>query len=186
MTFAFGINKVFVPVFDTPLRGLRYALLDNANSSKSKAEVRRLGDFPYNRFAIGSMIRANSFDRWLQEKLTGLNSHAPYIHTKYMLVDPLGPDPVVITGSANFSDASTNAYDENMLVIRGNTAVADIYLTEFFRLWNHYAFREWLAKNQGNTAVKPQYLKTDDTWRNIYFGDTKQSRQRVLFSGAAD
>ena len=101
-----------------------------------------------------------------------------------MLVDPLGSNPIVISGSANFSDPSTNANDENMLVIQGNTTVADIYLTEFFRLWNHYAFREWLAKNQSNPNVTPQFLKVDDIWRNIYFGNTEQSRQRVLFSGA--
>ena len=70
------------------------------------------------------------------------------------------------------------------LVIQGNTTVADIYLTEFFRLWNHYAFSEWAAKNQGNPDVKPQFLKVDDTWRNIYFGNTEQLRQRVLFSGS--
>lgn len=29
MTFAFGINKAFVPVFETPFDGLRYGLLDN-------------------------------------------------------------------------------------------------------------------------------------------------------------
>ena len=33
-------------------------------------------------------------------------------------------------------------FEENMLVIQGNTTMADIYLTEFFRLWNHCAFRE--------------------------------------------
>jgi phosphatidylserine/phosphatidylglycerophosphate/cardiolipin synthase-like enzyme len=187
MTFAFGINKAFVPVFDTPFRGLRYGLLDNdGNRPEIEAEVLRLRRLPFNRFAIGSAIRVNSFDKWLKEKLSGLNSHVPYIHTKFMLIDPFGPDPVVITGSANFSDASTNANDENMLVIKGNTMVADIYLTEFFRLWNHYAFREWAAKNQGNPSATPQFLKTDDTWRNVYFGDTAQSRQRALFSGAAN
>lgn len=187
MTFAFGINKAFIPVFDLPIAGLRYALLDNDGSSPEiEAEVRRLRQLPYNRFAIGSMIRANSFDRWLKEQLSGLNRHVPYIHTKYMLVNPLGPDPIVITGSANFSNASTDTNDENMLVIRGNRVVADIYLTEFFRLWNHYAFREWLSKNQGNPTLAPQFLKTDDSWRNIYFGDTEQSRQRVLFSGTVE
>jgi phosphatidylserine/phosphatidylglycerophosphate/cardiolipin synthase-like enzyme len=45
-----------------------------------------------------------------------------------MLVDPLCDDPLIITGSANFSDASTTKNDENMLVIRGDTRVADIYL----------------------------------------------------------
>jgi phosphatidylserine/phosphatidylglycerophosphate/cardiolipin synthase-like enzyme len=187
MGFAFGINKAFVPVFEMPFSGLRYGLLDNDGTRPEiEAEVLRLRKLPFNRFAIGSAIRVNSFDKWLKEKLSGLNSHVPYIHTKFMLVDPLGSDPVVITGSANFSDASTNANDENMLVIQGNTTVADIYMTEFFRLWNHYAFREWAAKNQGNPNVAPQFLKTDDTWRNIYFGDTEQSRQRALFSSAAN
>ncbi len=184
MAFAFGINKAFITVFETPFSGLRYGLLDNdGNRPEQEAEVLRLRKLPFNRFAIGSTIRVNSFDKWLKEKLSGLNSHVPYIHTKFMLIDPLGPAPIVVTGSANFSNASTNANDENMLVIKGNTTVADIYLTEFFRLWNHYAFREWASKNQDNPNVKPQFLKTDDSWRNIYFGDTEQSRQRVLFSG---
>lgn len=187
MTFAFGINKAFVPVLETPFTGLRYGLLDNdGNQSEQEAEVLRLRKLPFNRFAIGSMIRLNSFDRWLKEKLSGLNSHVPYIHTKFMLIDPLGNDPIVVTGSANFSNASTNSNDENMLVIKGDTTVADIYLGEFFRLWNHYAFREWASKNQGNPNVKPQFLRTDDSWRHIYFGDTEQSRQRLLFSGAAN
>jgi hypothetical protein len=38
-----------------------------------------------------------------------------------------------------------------MLVIRGNKAVADIYLGEFMRLFSHYAFRESL-KFKGATS----------------------------------
>ena len=48
---------------------------------------------------------------------------------------------MVISGSTNFSDASTKDNDENMLVIRGDKRVADIYLGEFMRLWRHYRFR---------------------------------------------
>lgn len=54
-----------------------------------------------------------------------------YVQTKYMLVDPLGPVPIVVIGSANFSAASTTDNDGNMLMIRGNAAVADIYLGGF-------------------------------------------------------
>ncbi len=56
-------------------------------------------------------------------------------------MDPLSDDPIVVTGSANFSNASTNVNDENMLIIRGNQRVADIYFTEFNRIFNHYYFR---------------------------------------------
>ena len=44
-----------------------------------------------------------------------LNQHVSYIHSKFLLIDPLGKDPIVVTGSANFSKASTNDNDENMI-----------------------------------------------------------------------
>jgi phosphatidylserine/phosphatidylglycerophosphate/cardiolipin synthase-like enzyme len=92
----------------------------------------------------------------------------PYIHTKYMLVDPFGPDLIIITGSANFSDASTSDNDENMLIIRGDTSVADIYVTEHFRLWNHYAFRERAAKNVGKpTSDHSSYNPTTHGVKSI-------------------
>jgi hypothetical protein len=63
-----------------------------------------------------------------------------------MLIDPLGTDPIVITGSANFSEASTRDNDENMLILCGNKRVAEICLGEFIRLYHHYAFREWISR----------------------------------------
>ena len=49
-----------------------------------------------------------SFANFSAETLTGFNKNL-YIHDKFLLVDPLGDDPVVLTGSANFSAASIPA-----------------------------------------------------------------------------
>lgn len=192
MTFAFGINKVFLDVFKSGQARLRYAMLDKllrsgikkADRPAEEAAMRRLRAMKVNRFAVGSRIEVNSFDRWMQEKLTGLSQHVDYVHTKFMLVDPLGADPIVVTGSANFSDASTTDNDENMLVIRGDKRVADIYVGEYMRLWNHYAFREWAAARKDPADAKFKFLDTTDTWWRQYFGDTDRSRQREYFSGA--
>jgi phosphatidylserine/phosphatidylglycerophosphate/cardiolipin synthase-like enzyme len=100
-----------------------------------------------------------------------------------MLVDPLSADPIIVTGSANFSDASVRDNDENMLLIRGDQKAADIYLTEYFRLWNHYAFREWAACQKDPSAASPRHLVEDDGWRNVYYGNTDRSRQRRIFAG---
>ena len=194
MTFAFGINKVFLDVYKTGKAKLRYALLDKLlapgvrKEQKPAAEkaMRELRFMKENRFAVGNKISTNAFDRWLSEKLPGLNTHVQFIHTKFMLVDPLGDDPIVVTGSANFSDASTLQNDENMLVIRGNKRVADIYLGEYLRLWNHYAFREWVASKPVPSEARPQFLKTDNKWWREYFDDTDRSRQRQYFSGSTN
>jgi phosphatidylserine/phosphatidylglycerophosphate/cardiolipin synthase-like enzyme len=100
-----------------------------------------------------------------------------------MLIDPLSEDPIVVTGSANFSDASTTENDENMLVIRGNKRVADIYVGEYMRLWNHYAFREWAASQKQPSQTKFKFLDVGNNWFRSYFGDTDRSRQRQYFAG---
>jgi phosphatidylserine/phosphatidylglycerophosphate/cardiolipin synthase-like enzyme len=89
----------------------------------------------------------------------------------------------VIAGSANFSEASSTENDENMLVVRNNNRVADIYLGEFMRLYNHHAFREFLERVDASTlSANPSHLSTGDWWRG-YFGDTARSRQRQFFAG---
>lgn len=110
---------------------------------------------------------------------TGLNSAVKYIHNKFMRVDPLSDDPVVLTGSANFSDASTVKNDENMVIVRGNKRVADIYLGEYMRLFSHFSFRESLKWRKDGEPPKP--LRTDDWWRD-YFGNTSRSFRRRFFA----
>src|ERR1700742_1538137 len=72
--------------------------------------------------ASGSYLRDPVY-QWTRETNSGalgLSTHVPYIHSKFMLIDPLGEDPIVVTGSANFSLASTTDNDESMIAIRGN------------------------------------------------------------------
>jgi phosphatidylserine/phosphatidylglycerophosphate/cardiolipin synthase-like enzyme len=106
-----------------------------------------------------------------------------YIHSKFLLRDPLGDDPIVVTGSANFSEASTNDNDENMLIIRGDTRVADIYFTEFNRLFNHYYFRSVLEDLE-DAGKKPDgdslFLAGTDAWQKKYApGKLKAKRLRL-------
>ena len=141
-TAAFGISGPLRAILAKDVDYLRYGLLDKADGS-----VELLKRDRDNVFAVGARVE-DAIGGWAEESLTGLNGHVQYIHTKFMLVDPLSRDPLVITGSANFSPPSTTENDENMLVIRGSTRVADIYLTEFMRLFNHFEFRQRLDPSQ--------------------------------------
>lgn len=188
-TFAFGIHPSFQEVYRTSQAKMRFALLEKLTRpmeagperDAEEAKITELRKIPGNRFAVGSFLKLNQFDHWLAEDLSHLNTNVRYVHTKYMLIDPLGTDPIVITGSANFSEASTKNNDENMLIIRGNKRVAEIYLGEFMRLYNHYAFREWASKQPVGSPKTPDHLRIDRWWQG-YFGETERSRQRVYFS----
>ena len=110
--------------------------------------------------------------KWMVEtdaRRLGFAVNVAFIHCKFMLHDPLGADPIVVSGSANFSVASTEQYDENMIIVRGNTRVADIYFTEFNRLFNHYYFR-FIASKTANDPPSPGSLSLveDDSWLASY------------------
>lgn len=187
MTFAFGMNDIFKNVYRNGLAPFRLALMDKKTRSMKagpereaeEGRIQALRNMPENVFAIGDFIRTSEIDGWLKERLTNLNSHVRYVHNKFMLIDPLTEDPIVVAGSANFSDASTRRNDENMIVTRGNERVADVYLGEFMRLYSHHAFRESLQWRDPDDPPKP--LRTDDWWRD-YFGQTPRSTRRKFFA----
>jgi len=150
--------------------GALYTVKDGKLVAKRKVE-----DFP--------------LDRWfLKEELTRDQGNIFFVHTKYLLIDPLSDDPLICTGSANFSENSLTANDENMILVRGSTRVADIYMTEFDRLFRHFYFRDIAneAKLDGKNDKddsKKYFLDEDGTWTNDYFyaGGFKSRRREMFF-----
>ncbi len=184
-TAAFGVNKSLATVLGSSGKNLRYILLEKKGDTfNTFSKVKN------NYIAIGAVLNTEAvgdgkLHRWLDEKLTNLNTFVKYLHTKYLFVDPLSDNPTVISGSANFSDASTLNNDENMLVIQGNTSVADIYLGEFMRLWQHYYFRDVAGRQASSDSkvVDSTYLYSDDQWTKPYYAKgTPKQMERLLFS----
>jgi hypothetical protein len=197
MTFAFGMNAAFLPVYQSKDDVLRFALMDKEATGKGAASGRKHVDELRKQsnvvIAVGQNITMNAFDRWVQE-LPGMkvSVNVRWVHTKFVLVDPLSDDPVIITGSANFSNASVETNHENMIVIRGDARVADISLGEFMRQFSTYAFRDaayWATHDRAGDPAKwrPQDLADDDSWIKDYFRP-KSSRalRRRYFAGEAN
>lgn len=189
-TAAFGVNQLLRTVLASHKTYLRYLLLEREDEDNPDApEIALYKRDRENLIAVGSHLSDSVLERWIQkrfreEELTDLNSHVRYVHTKYMLIDPLSSDPIVITGSANFSNASTRNNDENMLVIRGDERVADIYLGEFMRLYSHYRFRAFVAQQKRNgRPPRRLYLTEDDAWLMPFYDPARiKMKERLLFA----
>lgn len=189
LTAAFGVNEVLREVFEKDVSYLRYLLLERDDET-----IETINRDPDNRVVAGGYVgQRDGWHQWLSESPTGLNEHVKFIHTKYMLVDPLGNDPIVITGSANFSNASVRDNDENMLVFRGNTHLADLYLGEFMRLFTHFRFRGKTKTPPREPAPSPAvrggpkhtrlYLRDSDEWaRRFFVPGSPELKERRLFA----
>lgn len=204
ITLAFGVNKKFKAalvdntVDNRPKRPVIFLLLEKQDKPNPRAKdpfvplTARQNVYQ----AWGSFLRDPLY-QWTREtnaRSLGLNTHVAYVHSKFLLKDPLGDDPVVITGSANFSDDSTNSNDENMLLIRGSGRVADVYFTEFNRLFNHYYFRSIQevtfagGERQANaSADKDSSLFLDETgaWLEKYEPGKLRRKRVEVFTNMA-
>lgn len=134
-------------------------------------------------------VKQFPLDRWfIKEELTRSEGNIFFVHTKYLLIDPLSDDPLICTGSANFSEGSLTNNDENMILIRGSTRVADIYMTEFDRLFRHFYFRDVAndveSKRKKGEKPKKVFLDPDDRWTDEYFtpGGFKTRRREMFFN----
>lgn len=190
LTAAFGVSNEFTAVLVKKKPYLRYLLMDNKGQTSNVKNFYAVSKNPFNRIALGAVMPGGVLENWHKENLVpGLNSYVKYVHTKYMLIDPLSDNPTVISGSANFSEASTEKNDENMLLIRGDTRVADVYLCEFMRLFSHFYFRdqvEQAVKKKDDSKPRKLYLRSDDSWTvKFYKPGSAREKERLYFAGKA-
>ena len=189
ITGAFGIHQAFRDKLAVDRDVVRTVLLDR----KPAADDGLPGPDPDVRISWGDYLRHASLDRWAQEHLTDFNAWVKFIHTKIIMVDPLTDAPTIITGSANYSDNSTTDNEENSVVIRGDgdggdvaRRVADIYLTEYQRIFMHFVFRDVANRDPAIAATAPRTarLVEDDTWSGPYYEPNSwRARQRQTFAG---
>jgi phosphatidylserine/phosphatidylglycerophosphate/cardiolipin synthase-like enzyme len=114
-------------------------------------------------------------------KELGRRGFTPLVHHKFIIIDYGSPECAVITGSANYSNNSSNNNDENTLVVHRDQRIAQMYLGEFHRVYEHYRAR-WLL-NSGRRHSGKLFLRDDGSWATKYYdGSDSEHFLRVLLS----
>ncbi|MGF6222397.1 phospholipase D-like domain-containing protein [Pseudomonas sp. YL-218 TE3947] len=152
---------------------LRYGL-QNTVSSITGFHADRTAQF------AATALLNTGLEGWLKENMKGQKGRL-LVHTKAIVVDFTSDAPTIISGSHNLSEAASNGNDENYLIIRGDTDLADRYGLELLRFYEHYRFR-YFAKKLALKQVRP--LAPDDSWTDDYYreGDLRML-SRLRFAG---
>ena len=109
---------------------------------------------------------SDEFAAWHKELL---KAGFAIIHDKIVVVDPFSPDCVVITGSHNLGYKASYSNDENLLIIRGNQALAQAYAVHVLDVYDHYRFRYLQQEQQDKAGAFSGFLCTDPSWQEPYF-----------------
>jgi hypothetical protein len=107
----------------------------------------------------------DEFTLWRQELMkTSPQAHA-IIQGRIVVVDPLSEDCAVITGSHSLGSRASSQNDENLLIIRGNRALAEACATHVMDVYGQCRWRYTVQKH-GIHAWSG--LETRDTWQDKY------------------
>jgi hypothetical protein len=86
------------------------------------------------------------------------------VHSKVLVIDPLSKDPVVVTGSHNFSAPASKNNDENLVIVRGQKKLAIAYAAYVMSVYQHYRYRSYVREMLAQGKTPWSYLDDDDKW----------------------
>lgn len=161
---------------------LRYGIQDKA-SKVTGLHADRTADFE------AAARLPKGLDGWLEEKNVKGQTGNILIHTKIILVDFTSENPLIISGSHNFSPNASRANDENYMIIRNDTELADTFGCEVLRIYDHYRYRfvcsQQAKKQKGKKKLSPPHLTEDSSWTDDYYDPRKlKYADRLVFSGS--
>jgi phosphatidylserine/phosphatidylglycerophosphate/cardiolipin synthase-like enzyme len=106
-----------------------------------------------------------------------------FIHHKFVVIDGETDHPVIYSGSANMSANSVFYNDENLLEITDCPRMAQLYLAEFMRLFEHYRARlafDLKTNDEGDTFK----LTPDNSWSNDWYAPGSKASSRVAMAAS--
>jgi phosphatidylserine/phosphatidylglycerophosphate/cardiolipin synthase-like enzyme len=112
---------------------------------------------------VPANIKQQFFD-WEQELLrAGLVN----IHSKVIVLDPFGQNPVVMTGSHNLGFKASSKNDDNLIIIEGNGRLAAAYAVNIIAIFQTYRWNSYVEAHRKDEKVW-HGLVDNDTWQASY------------------
>lgn len=116
--YSFTSNEIAFALIAAKQRGIDVVVIADAEQMR-KLDNHKLG-----------LMHRNGVRIWLDQQHQSA-------HNKIMIIDGEGTHPVIITGSMNFTYSGQFKNAENLLILRGNKALADAYSANWQRHFNH-------------------------------------------------
>jgi phosphatidylserine/phosphatidylglycerophosphate/cardiolipin synthase-like enzyme len=105
------------------------------------------------------------------------------VHHKFVIVDGEDDDPIVFTGSTNFSGTSLHNNDENLLEITKCPRLGKMYFTEFLRFYEHYGARASFAKREAGDKDTFKLTEGNSSSKKYFTAGSPESKARTAIAG---
>ncbi|WP_114936891.1 phospholipase D-like domain-containing protein [Mucilaginibacter endophyticus] len=137
-------------------------------------------DMPYTTNLVQPEGVGNDFSFWVSEVTRNIflsKIGFAITHAKIIVIDAFTDNPIVVTGSHNFSSSASQANDENFVVITGNKALAKHYAVACISTYAHYRWRAYLHDMEAAGKKPWSQLNSDPTWQSSYLQNARTLRE---------
>lgn len=155
------------------VRGVLNQFVDDKQHTLHAELIAGSANDPMNLDAITPSGIKAQFSFWASEFMKG-GKISVFVHSKVLCIDPFGENPIVVTGSHNFSPSASEGNDENFLVIQGDKDLARSYAAHIISVYNHYRWRQYVAATLAAGNTPWQKLEGAATWQNSRLHSVKQ------------
>ena len=137
------------------------------------------GKEPPQHLGYESMVPKNikdTFHDWATEIL----GQGVHIHSKVIVLDPFGANPVVMTGSHNLGLKASSKNDDNLMIIEGNNALAASYAINIIAIYQAYRWNSYVEAHRQDPKVWHGLVNRDD-WQNSYLDPKGNDLPEIAF-----
>ncbi len=108
---------------------------------------------------VPANIKTN-FAGWEKELLNA----GVHVHSKVIVLDPFGENPVVMTGSHNLGFKASSKNDDNLVIIEGNAPLAVAYAVNIIATFQSYRWNSYVESHRQDPKVW-HGLEDNDAWQ---------------------
>ncbi len=104
----------------------------------------------------------DQFHEWEKELL---GASMVNIHSKVIVLDPFGQNPVLMTGSHNLGFKASSANDDNLIIVQGNAPLAAAYAINIIAIFQTYRWNSYIEAHRADANVW-HGLVDNDQWQS--------------------
>ena len=119
---------------------------------------------------LADVIRPAAIDAsadWWEREIKNTGKFMIAVHSKVIVLDPAGKNPIIMTGSHNFSERASTKNDDNLVIVQGDKQLALTYAARIVSIYDTYRWQAWRNTSEGK---KDKGLKRNDAWLSNRIG----------------
>src|SRR5437667_10949769 len=143
------------------------AALDPSNAMPNPVTLFKNAIEPTLRLGHDVLVPHNIKDKFFHWEKELLGASMVNIHSKVVVLDPFGENPVLMTGSHNLGFKASSQNDDNLVIVEGNGPLAAAYAINIIAIYQTYRWNSYVEAHRKDPKVW-HGLVDNDQWQAGY------------------